>query len=132
MSPGRRLALAVEMSEEASAVLTSGIKARHPDYSDVQVTWAFRRVRLGDTLLRRVWPRRPPRRSVSAAALLQTVVAALDDAGIPNMLVGSFASMSHGAPRATQDIDVVIDPTAEARTRFVASFDPEGSTLQPQ
>jgi hypothetical protein len=62
---------------------------------------------------------------VSAAALLQTVVAALDDAGIPHMLVGSFASMSHGAPRATQDIDMVIDPTPEALARFVASFDPD-------
>jgi hypothetical protein len=44
---------------------------------------------------------------VSATSLLRTVVAALDDAGIPHMLVGSFASMSHGAPRATQDIDMV-------------------------
>jgi hypothetical protein len=59
MSPGRRLALAVEMSEEASAMLTSGIKARHPDYSDTQVTWAFRRIRLGDTLLRQAWPDAP-------------------------------------------------------------------------
>ena len=59
MSPGRRLALAVEMSEEASAMLTSGIVARHPDYSEAQVTWAFRRIRLGDALLRRVWPDAP-------------------------------------------------------------------------
>jgi hypothetical protein len=59
MSPGRRLALAVEMSEEASAMLTSGIEARHPDYSDAQVTWAFRRIRLGETLLRQVWPDAP-------------------------------------------------------------------------
>jgi hypothetical protein len=41
------------------------------------------------------------------------------------MLVGSFASMSHGAPRATQDIDIVIDPPSEALEQFVASFDPE-------
>jgi len=59
MSPGRRLALAVQMSEEALAMLTSGIKARHPGYSDAQVTWAFRRIRLGDVLLRRVWPDAP-------------------------------------------------------------------------
>lgn len=29
------------------------------------------------------------------------------------MLTGSFASSYHGAPRATQDIDLVIDPTPE-------------------
>jgi hypothetical protein len=38
------------------------------------------------------------------------------------MLVGSFASSSHGAPRSTQDIDLVIDPTPEALDRFVAAF----------
>ena len=59
MTPDRRLALAVEMSEEAAAMLTTGIVARHPDYSEAQVTWAFRRIRLGDTLLRRVWPDAP-------------------------------------------------------------------------
>lgn len=60
---------------------------------------------------------------MSAADLLREVVQALDNAGIPHMLVGSFASTSHGAPRSTQDIDVVIDPTPEALVRFVASFD---------
>ena len=40
-------------------MLTSGIEARHPDYSDEQVAWAFRRIRLGDTLLRQVWPDAP-------------------------------------------------------------------------
>jgi hypothetical protein len=60
---------------------------------------------------------------VSAADLLRRVVQALDDAGVPHMLVGSFASSSHGAPRSTQDIDLVIDPTPEALDRFVAAFD---------
>jgi hypothetical protein len=59
---------------------------------------------------------------VSAADLLREVVCALDAAGIPHMVVGSFASTSYGAPRATQDIDIVIDPTAEALELFVAAF----------
>ena len=59
---------------------------------------------------------------MSAADLLRRVVAALDASEIPHMLVGSFASMSHGAPRATQDIDIVIDPTPEALDRFLAAF----------
>ncbi|HEX5060089.1 MAG TPA: hypothetical protein VFV99_12050 [Kofleriaceae bacterium] len=45
--------------------------------------------------------------------LLQDVVGLLSAIGIPHMVVGSFASMVHGEPRTTQDLDVVIDPTAE-------------------
>lgn len=60
---------------------------------------------------------------MSAADLLREVVTALEGAGVPYMLVGSFASTSHGAPRATQDIDLVIDPTPEALDRFLRAFD---------
>jgi hypothetical protein len=41
------------------------------------------------------------------------VIGALEQAGIPYMLTGSFASSYHGVPRATQDIDIVISPTAD-------------------
>lgn len=37
----------------------------------------------------------------------------LDKAGIPYMLAGSMSSSLHGRPRATQDADVVIDPTED-------------------
>ncbi|HEU4881465.1 MAG TPA: nucleotidyltransferase family protein [Longimicrobium sp.] len=47
------------------------------------------------------------------------VLRALEAAGIPVMLTGSFASSYHGAPRATQDIDLVIAPTAEQLRSFV-------------
>lgn len=36
------------------------------------------------------------------------------------MLTGSFASSYHGAPRATQDVDLVIAPTGEQLRTFVA------------
>lgn len=39
------------------------------------------------------------------------LIAALEAAGIPYMLTGSFAAAFHGSPRATQDIDLVIAPT---------------------
>jgi hypothetical protein len=48
------------------------------------------------------------------ANLLRRLTAALDQAKIPFMIAGSFASTAHGAPRTTQDLDVVIDP-ADAR-----------------
>lgn len=37
----------------------------------------------------------------------------LGEAGIPYMTTGSVASSIHGRPRATQDVDVVIDPTED-------------------
>ena len=46
-----------------------------------------------------------------AAAFLRRLVTALDEAGIPYMVAGSFASTYHGEPRTTHDIDVVIAPT---------------------
>lgn len=54
--------------------------------------------------------------------LLVRLVAALDGAGIPYMLTGSYASSLHSIPRATRDIDVVIFPTREQLTRFIQSL----------
>ena len=48
-----------------------------------------------------------------ADEVFRRVVDALERAGIPYMLTGSFASSFHGVPRATQDIDLVISPTAD-------------------
>jgi len=45
--------------------------------------------------------------------VLLRIKAALDGAQIPFMVSGSFASAYHGAPRASQDIDLIIDPTAD-------------------
>jgi predicted nucleotidyltransferase len=46
---------------------------------------------------------------MSQQALLRRVVRALDGAGVPHMLTGSLASSLQGEPRATHDIDLVID-----------------------
>jgi hypothetical protein len=60
---------------------------------------------------------------MSLADTLNVVVKALDAAGIPHMLAGSLASTYHGEPRATQDIDIVVDPPSrEALDHFVASL----------
>jgi hypothetical protein len=50
------------------------------------------------------------------------MIEALDAEGIPYMATGSFASSHHGRPRATQDINLVIAPTAEQLKRFVGAF----------
>ncbi len=50
---------------------------------------------------------------MSSAGLFARIVTRLDQAGIPYMLTGSFAGAYHGRPRATQDIDFVIDPSPD-------------------
>jgi hypothetical protein len=55
-----------------------------------------------------------------AETFLARVVGALESAGVPYMLAGSFASSHHGVPRATQDID--IDPTFDALDRVLAAL----------
>jgi hypothetical protein len=57
-------------------------------------------------------------------SLLGRIVAALHASGIPHMVAGSFASTYHGEPRATHDIDLVIDPSREQLRSFVEGLDP--------
>jgi len=44
--------------------------------------------------------------------IFRRILEALGGAGVPYMLTGSFAASYYGVPRATQDIDIVIAPTA--------------------
>jgi hypothetical protein len=53
------------------------------------------------------------------ARTLGSVAAWLDEPAIPWMVAGSFASTSHGQPRATQDVNVVFDPSHEALLQFL-------------
>ncbi|MBK7906135.1 MAG: nucleotidyl transferase AbiEii/AbiGii toxin family protein [Gemmatimonadetes bacterium] len=54
--------------------------------------------------------------------LLRTVATALAAAEVPFMLTGSVAAAYHGAPRATVDIDLVIDASPEQLRRVVAAL----------
>ncbi len=58
-SPAARAEAAAALSEEVFAVTRAGIAARHPDYSPDQVRWAELRLRHGDDLFTRAWPRAP-------------------------------------------------------------------------
>ena len=60
---------------------------------------------------------------VSQIELLSAAVAMLDEAGIPYMVVGSYASAFHGEPRMTQDIDMVVDPDSESIKLLVDRID---------
>ena len=61
---------------------------------------------------------------MTPAELFRTVIAILEDAGIPHMLTGSFASAYHGAPRATQDIDLVIEANTDQVEALVRLLPP--------
>ena len=63
--------------------------------------------------------------AASPGGLLRTIAGKLEAAGIPFMVVGSFASTVHGEPRTTMDVDIVIDPTAATLAQLLASLDPE-------
>lgn len=65
----------------------------------------------------------------SAEAVVRRVLAALETAGVPYMLTGSFASAFHGAPRTTQDIDIVIAPTLGALQNLIKQFPEESYYL---
>jgi len=62
---------------------------------------------------------------VTLRDLLAMVAGVLDGADIPYMVVGSLASTFHGEPRATQDIDIVIDPQPDQLVALLRSFDAE-------
>jgi hypothetical protein len=53
---------------------------------------------------------------------LKFLLSKLDECGIPYMITGSFASNIHGLPRATQDVDVVIEVDRRTLERFLESL----------
>jgi hypothetical protein len=65
------------------------------------------------------------------ATPLAAIVTLLDRAGIPYMVVGSFASTFHGEPRTTRDLDLVIDPSAPQLDALLASLDPDRYYVDP-
>lgn len=63
---------------------------------------------------------------MSLAALLAATVGQLERAGVDYMITGSIASSYHGEPRATRDLDVVIDPDPVGIRRLVAELERAG------
>ena len=61
---------------------------------------------------------------MSTHDLFARLAGALDQAGIPYMFTGSFASSFHGTPRASNDFDLVIAPTPE-QLRILKTILPE-------
>lgn len=56
---------------------------------------------------------------MSVTDVFHRITSALGEAGITYMLAGSFASAYYGAPRTTQDIDLVITASSDQLRTFV-------------
>ena len=59
---------------------------------------------------------------ISQKEFLRKLAKRLDDSNIPYMLSGSMCSSFHGQPRATNDADIVIDPTKKQLVHFLNSL----------
>jgi hypothetical protein len=59
MDGATRLAIAFGLSETVRRIAQAGIRHRHPEYTDEQVSAAWARLTLGDALCCEVWPERP-------------------------------------------------------------------------
>ncbi len=53
---------------------------------------------------------------------LRKIISLLEQAAIPYMISGSIGSSFHGQPRATNDADIVVDPTQKQLLAFVESL----------
>ncbi|MCC6998820.1 MAG: hypothetical protein IT370_29680 [Deltaproteobacteria bacterium] len=58
LTPGRRVELMSEMSDDSRELLRCGIRQRHPDYTSDEVEHAMLRIWLGDDLYSKAY-RRP-------------------------------------------------------------------------
>jgi hypothetical protein len=56
MSGAERCAIVFRLNEFARRVSETGIRGRHPEYDDARVRKALLRLRLGDALMRTIWP----------------------------------------------------------------------------
>lgn len=62
---------------------------------------------------------------MTTSAALAPIVRALDQADIPHMLTGSFASSVHGTIRSTADVDLVVEIDEAGFTRLMEVLVPE-------
>ena len=53
-----RLAVMFRLSDAVRRLAMAGIRARHPEYDEERVRWAYGRLVLGDILAQAVWPGR--------------------------------------------------------------------------
>ena len=127
MTGAQRVGIALRLTQLARDAARDGIRARHPEYGDDEVRRAFFRMLHGDALTRSVWPgpraARPVSADEEAIGRLVRRLEALGHSVHGHRLVREQPSRP---PRATNDADVVIDPTPEALDELVAALLADG------
>jgi len=61
---------------------------------------------------------------MNVAGVFEQLRAALEAAQIPYFVTGSFVSSTHGVPRSTNDIDILIAPTARQLNALLETLSP--------
>ena len=117
-----RAELSFALSDNLRRVVADGVRHRHPGYTDEQVHREVARLVLGDRLFLQLPAGRRWFGVINQQDLLQRIVQKLKEAGVPYMVAGSLGSSFHGESRATNDIDVVIDPTPTQLEALLALF----------
>lgn len=120
LGPQRRSELAAEWSARLRSLALQGIRDRFPGYCERQVSLEYARITLGETLFSEAFGAEQAEAEMSEGEFLPFLIAQLEAASIQYMVTGSVASGYHGQPRATYDIDVVIEASAEQAERLLA------------
>lgn len=84
---------------------------------------------LAVTNLRASAHQEPTTTVTSSQRLLNRISQGLQSAGIPYMVVGSFASAYHGIPRSTQDLDIVVSLEMDTLDQMLSTLSEPGCYL---
>ena len=103
-----RITVAAEMSADTRRIAEEKLRRSHPDLASVR-------------------PRSP---SVSLEDALARLIGVLEATNVPFMLTGSLASAAHGVPRATADLDLVVDPDPSSVDDLLAALEAGGWRVQ--
>jgi hypothetical protein len=69
---------------------------------------------------------------VTLPSVLQRVVSILSEESVPYMVTGSFATAYYAHPRATQDIDLVVEASEDVLDRVAARLKEAGYYVSPE
>lgn len=117
-----RARLTFGLSDGLRRLVADGVHHRHPAFTEQEVRREVLRLTLGDQAVRSLLAGKEDVGMMGQQELLRRLIPKLDQAGIPYMVAGSLSSSFHGEARATNDIDVVINATAEQLEALLTSF----------
>lgn len=118
-----RMAMTFELSDNMRSIVADGVRYRHPEWDEQAVEREVLRLMIGDDLFREAFGKDRERPMTTQKDFLHKLITLLEEVGIPYMIAGSLGSSFYGQPRATQDVDVVIDPSGDQLERLIALLD---------